>query len=166
MRLNRLPRLCRRPWSVRKVVLADLHTRLIWQLMLGEEADVAALYPQDVHLKVDTGLVGFEHVETKEEVDVAALNDGECASEEEVRADLHLGAMDTTEDTRGSDTLCNSAEAGVEQSHDTAKGGGVSATEAARCRGHATYPHCSAHSGLTAKQLARRQSTILTQARS
>ena len=36
--------------------------------MFGEEVDFAALYPQDVLLEVDTGLVSLEHVEAEEEV--------------------------------------------------------------------------------------------------
>ena len=46
----------------------------IGEFVFGEEVDFAALYPQDVLLQVDTGLVGLEHVETEQEVDVTALN--------------------------------------------------------------------------------------------
>lgn len=41
--------------------------------MFGEELDLAALDAEAVLLEVDAGLVGSEHVEAEEQVDVAAL---------------------------------------------------------------------------------------------
>ena len=47
--------------------------RLVRELVLREELDFAALYPEDVLFEVDAGLVGFQHVQAEEEIDVAAL---------------------------------------------------------------------------------------------
>ena len=88
--------------------------------MFGEEVDFAALYPQDVLLQVDTGLVGLEHVQAEEEVygftlcvlrvellcsiykkwNLAYLHDGECTGKEEV-CQLQLGAVYPPEDLGG-----------------------------------------------------------------
>jgi hypothetical protein len=39
--------------------------RLVGKLVFGQEADLAALNPQDVFGEVDACLVGFEHVQAK-----------------------------------------------------------------------------------------------------
>jgi hypothetical protein len=46
----------------------------LWKLVLGKKGDFSASYPENILLKIDAGLVGFEHVQAEEQVDIAALN--------------------------------------------------------------------------------------------
>ena len=43
------------------------------QFVLRQEKNFTALYAKNIFLEVDTGLMCFEHIETKEEVNIAAL---------------------------------------------------------------------------------------------
>ena len=42
--------------------------------MFGEELNLTILYSQNVLLEIDASLVGFEHVQPKQEVDITSLN--------------------------------------------------------------------------------------------
>ena len=64
-------------------------------------------------------MVGLEHVEPEEEIDVAALHNGERAREVEV-SDLQGSAMHAPENLGGPDTLRDPGKAAVYETHDTA----------------------------------------------
>ena len=91
--------------------------RLVRELVLGEERDLAALYAEDVLLEVDARLVRLEHVEAEEEVDRAPFHDRERAREVEVR-ELELRAVHAPEDARSADALRDAREAAVEEAPD------------------------------------------------
>ena len=90
--------------------------------MFRQEADLAALDPEHVLLEVDARLVGLEHVEPEEEVDVAALHDREGAGEVQV-GELELRAVHAPEDLGGPDAARDAREAAIDEAHEAGRGG-------------------------------------------
>ena len=93
------------------------HASLLWQFVFCKESHLEATNAEHVVLEIDDCLVRFEHVQSKEEVNVATLHDRERARKVEV-GDLHLGGVYATQNLCGTYATRDTSEPPVEETHD------------------------------------------------
>lgn len=87
--------------------------------MLGQEPDLNIVDNQCILGEVNTGLVAFQHVQSKQQIHTLALHDCERASQEQVPANTDLCTVDTSQNLGHTHTASNACKSLVDQSHDT-----------------------------------------------
>lgn len=85
--------------------------------VLSKEGHLDAFEAERIFLQVDLCAVAFEHVESKEQIDVLAFHDSEGAGHNST-ANLNLGMVHTSQDSRRANTFGDSRIPSIDQSHD------------------------------------------------